>query len=115
MLELGGCTRIGPDGAKALAEVLPKTDSLRALGLRACKVCGAGAKHGLYAFVRALERNMSLRTVDLSANEINDWGARELALVHVVELGGGEDLVVEERGGAWSLDLQKTQELRAAS
>ena len=65
-------------------------------------MCGAGAKHGLYAFVRALERNMSLRRVDLSANEINDWGARELALVlakhntSLVELELGSNALDDE-------------------
>ncbi|CAM9884733.1 unnamed protein product, partial [Discosporangium mesarthrocarpum] len=88
---------LGPDGAERLAPCLHRgskrmttelTDTggagggtgLVFLGLQGCGIQKPSkVKNGLYYLARGIEANRSLRTLDLSANGVDEYGVQELA------------------------------------
>jgi len=65
----------GDEGAKALAEVLPKNNTVTEINLGWNYICADGAK----ALAEALHKNNTITQIDLDGNEIGAEGAKALA------------------------------------
>ncbi|CAM9474289.1 unnamed protein product, partial [Ectocarpus fasciculatus] len=70
---------IGPEGLRRLSGFLWKNTSLETLGLRGCEVEPTGVKSGIYTLAQALCTNRALTSLDLAANELDEYAGQELA------------------------------------
>ncbi|CAM9792086.1 unnamed protein product, partial [Ectocarpus sp. 8 AP-2014] len=70
---------IGPEGLRRLSGFLWKNTSLETLGLRGCELEPAGVKSGIYTLAQGLCTNRALTSLDLAANELDEYAGQELA------------------------------------
>ncbi|KAK1437835.1 hypothetical protein QVD17_03635 [Tagetes erecta] len=66
---------IGPDGAKALADILKFHGNIKTLNIGWCKIGAEGAEY----IADTLKYNNTISTLDLRANKLTDEGAKFLA------------------------------------
>ncbi|CAN0192804.1 unnamed protein product, partial [Ectocarpus sp. 12 AP-2014] len=70
---------IGPEGLRRLSGFLWKNTSLETLGLCGCEIEPAGVKSGIYTLAQGLCTNRALTSLDLAANELDEYAGQELA------------------------------------
>ncbi|CAM9590049.1 unnamed protein product, partial [Scytosiphon promiscuus] len=70
---------VGPEGLRRLSGFLPQNTRLETLGLRGCEAQADGVKSGVYTLAQGLCSNHALTSLDLAANELDEYAAQELA------------------------------------
>ncbi|CAN0200521.1 unnamed protein product [Pylaiella littoralis] len=70
---------VGAEGLRRLSAFLFRNTRVETLGLRGCEIQPDGVKSGIYSLAQSLCANGTLTSLDLAANELDEYAGQELA------------------------------------